>query len=210
MSDLAVRTADRDDHARVTAVLGRAFPVDPVYRWLFPDPRVRARRTGPLIGTMVRHLYRGRVVTEVALDDGALVGAAVWGQPGAEQPDGVRIARALPGMLRAMGRSLPRLVRLGERLEHARPQQPHWYLFHLGADPDRQRHGVGGALLRSMLERCDADGVPAYLECCDANVAYYERFGFAVRDTVAIDDELSCRTMWREPTAPPAPWPSPA
>jgi len=125
-------------------------------------------------------------------------------------PDGLRIARALPGMVRAMGRNLPRLRQLGERLEHARPEQPHWYLFHLGTDPDRQRRGVGTALLRSMLERCDADGTPAYLECCDANVAYYERFGFAVRDTVAVGDGLSCRTMWREPTGPPAPGPSPA
>jgi ribosomal protein S18 acetylase RimI-like enzyme len=87
----------------------------------------------------------------------------VWAEPGAGGPDGLRIARALPGMVRAMGRNLPRLRQLGERLEHARPEQPHWYLFHLGTDPDRQRRGVGTALLRSMLERCDADGTPAYL-----------------------------------------------
>ena len=160
VSDLAVRTADPDDHARITAVLGRAFPVDPVYRWLFPDPRVRAQRTGPLIGTMVRHLHR-TAITEVALSDGALVGAAVWDRPGAVDAPGWRIALALPGMVRATGRDLPRLVRLGERLEGARPERPHWYLFHLGADPDRQRRGVGSALLRSMLERCDIEGAPA-------------------------------------------------
>jgi peroxiredoxin len=61
-----------------------------------------------------------------------------------------------------------------------------------------------------MLARCDDDGVPAYLECCDANVAYYERFGFAVRDTVVIDRRLSCRTMWRKPSPPSAPGPTPA
>ena len=60
---------------------------------------------------------------------------------------------------------------------------------------------MGAALLASMLPRCDA---PAYLECSDANVAYYERFGFAVRDTVVIDDALSCRTMWRHPGPSPA------
>jgi GNAT superfamily N-acetyltransferase len=201
VSDLAVRTADRDDHARVTAVLGRAFQVEPVYHWLFPDPQVRARLVGPLIGTMLRHMHDPVGVTEVAMTDGAIVGAAVWDRPG---PVGVkwwRIAFALPGMLRAMGRGLPRLARLGEQLERARPAEPHWYLSHLGVDPDRQRSGVGAALLGSMLPRCD---VPAYLECSDANVAYYERFGFAVRDTIVIDDVLSCLTMWRNPGPSPA------
>jgi GNAT superfamily N-acetyltransferase len=210
MSDLAVRTADRDDHARVTAVLGRAFQVEPVYHWLFPDPQVRARRVGPLIGTMLRHLHHPVGVTEVALVDGAIVGAAVWDRPGAVGADSLRTARALPGMLRATGRKLPELAKLGRRLEHARPEEPHWYLSHLGADPDRQHHGVGSALLHSMLARCDDDGVPAYLECCDANVAYYERFSFAVRDTVVIDEGLRCRTMWRQPSPPSAPGPTPA
>lgn len=45
---------------------------------------------------------------------------------------------------------------------------------------------------------------PAYLECSDANVAYYERFGFAVRDTVVVDETLSCRAMWRIPGPSPA------
>jgi ribosomal protein S18 acetylase RimI-like enzyme len=204
MPDLAVRTADRDDHTEITAVLGRAFQVEPVYHWLFPDPAVRARRVGPLIGTMLRHLHRRLGLTEVAMVDGAIVGAAVWDRPGTVGPPDWRIAFALPGMLRAMGRELPRLVRLGEVMERARPAEPHWYLSHLGADPERQRSGVGSALLRSMLPRSDADGTPAYLECSDANVGYYERFGFAVRDTVVVDETLSCRAMWRIPGPSPA------
>ena len=204
MPDLAVRTADRDDHTEITAVLGRAFQVEPVYHWLFPDPAVRARRVGPLIGTMLRHLHRRLGLTEVAMVDGAIVGAAVWDRPGTAGPPDWRFAFAVPGMLRAMGRELPRLVRLGEVMGRARPAEPHWYLSHLGADPERQRGGVGTALLRSMLPRCDADGTPAYLECSDANVAYYERFGFAVRDTVVVDETLSCRAMWRIPGPSPA------
>jgi predicted N-acetyltransferase YhbS len=98
-------------------------------------------------------------------------------------------------MLRAVGRRMPDLVRLGEAVEAARPSVPHWYLSHLGVDPDRQGHGLGSALLRAMPPT--RDGLPAYLECKPAHVGYYARFGFAVSGEVVVDPTLSLVTMWR-------------
>ena len=199
--ELAVRESTARDRRAVAAVLGRAFQVDPVYRWLYPDPTARERRLGSLMDVYLRHLHAGMGTVEVATDPaGAIVGAAVWDRPGALSSARWHIVRALPGMLWATGRDLPRLARLGEVLEAARPSPPHWYLFHLGAEPDHQRSGIGTALLDSMLARCPTG---AYLECCDANLDYYRRFGFAPADTVEVDETLSVRTMWRDP--PPAP-----
>ncbi|MEC3979979.1 GNAT family N-acetyltransferase [Amycolatopsis sp. H20-H5] len=197
--DVVVRTASRSDRRRVAEVLGRAFQVEPVYEWLYPGTGLRARRLPLLLGTFVWRLHPGLGIVEVAVADGEVIGAAVWDRPGAVRAGPVRTARALPGMLRAVGSRLPKLAALGEALEKARPEESHWYLFHLGADPEWQSRGAGTALLRARLEQCDIDGLPAYLECKQSHVPYYARFGFEVIGEVKIDDSLSTLTMWREP-----------
>ncbi|GAA4534461.1 GNAT family N-acetyltransferase [Amycolatopsis samaneae] len=200
-SGLVVRAAQGADRRQAIEVLGRAFQVEPVYHWVFPDPGVRARKLAPLLGTFVRHLHAGTRTTEVATVAGTVVGAAVWDRPGAVHPGPLRTMRALPGLLRACGRGLPRLGKLGEKFDEARPDRPHWYLFHLGADPERQGNGVGSALLRAGLARCDREGMPAYLECKPSHLSYYARFGFEAHGEIVVDEALSSRTMWREPTA---------
>ena len=51
--------------------------------------------------------------------------------------------------------------------------------------------------MRAMPPACE--GAPAYLECKPANVAFYERFGFAVSGEVVVDPTLSVVTMWYAP-----------
>jgi hypothetical protein len=52
-----------------------------------------------------------------------------------------------------------------------------------------------------VLERCDAEGLPAYLESSKAsNVPFYERFGFRVtQDLQLAPDAPTLYGMWREP-----------
>jgi GNAT superfamily N-acetyltransferase len=148
---------------------------------------------------MVTHIHAGLGVVQVATDGDALVGVAIWDAPGARELGGRRMLRALPGMLRATGRRLPRLTRLGAPLDAARPTTPHWYLSHLGVAPHMQGRGVGAALMGAMPPL--RDGAPAYLECKPGNVAFYQRFGFDVSGEVTIDADLSVLTMWRPRTA---------
>ncbi len=61
------------------------------------------------------------------------------------------------------------------------PHEPHWYLATLGTAVEQQGKGVGGALLRPVLEHCDAEGLPCYLESSkERNVPFYRRHGFEV------------------------------
>ena len=56
------------------------------------------------------------------------------------------------------------------------------------SDPAHQGTGIGTALLEPVLATCDRDGVPAYLESSkEANVPYYERFGWKVTAKASID-----------------------
>ena len=77
---------------------------------------------------------------------------------------------------------------------------PHWYLAILGTDPAHQGCGVGGALIRAITDRCDEEGLGAYLESSkERNVPYYARHGFEVRDQITSGDGPPMWLMWRDP-----------
>ena len=59
---------------------------------------------------------------------------------------------------------LSNLVAVIEQMGQHHPPEPHWYLPLIGVDPARQGQGLGAALMRPVLAKCDAAGLPAYLE----------------------------------------------
>jgi hypothetical protein len=54
--------------------------------------------------------------------------------------------------------------------------------------------------MRETLDRCDRQGLGAYLESSNIrNVPFYERHGFRVLAEVSPSPEFTARPMWREP-----------
>lgn len=101
------------------------------------------------------------------------------------------------------GPTLPRALRLLGRLDALHPTEAHWYLSTIGTDPDQQGRGVGSALMAPGLERCDAEGVRAYLESSkEANLPFYRRFGFEVTSEIVTEGGPTIWQMWREPQPP--------
>ena len=88
-----------------------------------------------------------------------------------------------------------------ELMEKHHPEEPHWYLMVIGSDPAVRGAGFGHALMRSRLDRCDAEGAPAYLENSNPkNEPYYLRFGFEVTGEIKLPDGGPCMwPMWRAP-----------
>lgn len=55
-------------------------------------------------------------------------------------------------------------------------------------------------MLQPVLERCDADGVRAYLESTNLrNHSLYHRQGFVDAGEIRLDGGPSLTPMWREP-----------
>ena len=190
-----VRPATAAETPAAVAVLARAFQDHPVYRYVLPDEAARRRRLPGLMQTMVVTMYGHAGPLDVAAEDGSVVGAAAWHRPGAPSPGGLATMRGLAGMARATRTRLGEWSRLGSAIE-LRPAEPHWYLFHVGAEPDHQARGVGSTLVRRGLERVDAEGVAAHLECAPELVGYYARFGFAEVAAVPLE-ALELVTMTR-------------
>jgi GNAT superfamily N-acetyltransferase len=147
--------------------------------------------------TELHHESLRHGAVEVACVDGRVAGAAMWFPTGTWS--GTE-ASALPGYLRAFGRRLVTVSQYQSVAVHAHPrEEPHWYLAFIGVDPVRQGHGVGAALLRSRLRRCDEEGLPAYLESSKLeNVPLYQHFGFHVTGTLRLPEGAPVvNTMWR-------------
>ncbi|MBV7699251.1 GNAT family N-acetyltransferase [Streptomyces sp. TRM70350] len=64
----------------------------------------------------------------------------------------------------------------------------HW-LEHFYLTPHLQGTGIGGAVLRALLEQCDRDGTVVRLNVLQGSPArrLYERHGFAVESEGAVD-----------------------
>jgi ribosomal protein S18 acetylase RimI-like enzyme len=132
------------------------------------------------------------------------IGAAMWMPPGTWKLSPLAQLGMLPAMARAVRGDLPRVVKLDSFVEKGHPDEPpHWYLNAMGVTPDWQGRGIGTALMRPVLQRCDAKSVPAYLETSTTRgCALYERNGFEVVEEcrVAADAPPIWR-MWRKPRA---------
>ena len=49
----------------------------------------------------------------------------------------------------------------------------------IGVHPDTQGQGLGSTLMRPTLDRCDREGLPAYIEASnERSAALYARLGF--------------------------------
>jgi GNAT superfamily N-acetyltransferase len=108
-------------------------------------------------------------------------------------------------VLRYVATNLVTTLRILNTVEQMHPHEPHWYLATLGTAVEWQGKGVGSALMRPVLEHCDAEGLPCYLESSKGrNVPFYERHGFSVVQEVALPNGgPPIWTMWREPQQPP-------
>ncbi|ORB28463.1 GNAT family N-acetyltransferase [Mycolicibacterium parafortuitum] len=204
MGDIGVRFVEKRDVAELSQVLARAFFDDPVMVWMIPDETRRVRALERMFGAMTRHHFVGGGGAEVAADAGGAgrIGAAsLWDPPGRWKQTPREELRMMPSLIRALGRHARRGMTMGEVMKKHHPEEPHWYLGVIGSDPDVRGKGFGNALMRSRLDRCDAEGAPAYLESSkESNVPYYMRFGFEVTAELTVPDGgPTMWQMWRNP-----------
>lgn len=194
-----VRRAVSEDLPHLARTLARAFHDDPVMTYLAPAGPEWERRAARFFLAGARHglhLGDGNVWTATGFE-----AAAVWAPPGQWKETPSSILRAMPATLSFFRRRVLVALSLLNRMESAHPAAPeHWYLNFLGADPDHQGKGYGAALIGPGLERCDTEGIPAYLVSSKfSNVAFYARHGFEERDPIVIDGGPTLYPMWREP-----------
>ena len=199
-----VRKAQAAEIPSMAGVLARAFHDDPVFTWVLRGDGGRLKLLERAFALFLRRVW---IDEEETFTTASVAGVAVWEPPGQWKYSAWEQLRLLPAMAGVFRRHLPRTLRALMALESDHPAEPraepHYYLPFIGVDPRWQGRGLGAAVLRPILERCDREGVPAFLEASTPrNRAMYERHGFTVMDEFALGKGAPPQwRMWREASA---------
>ncbi|MEU0166744.1 GNAT family N-acetyltransferase [Streptomyces iakyrus] len=195
---VAIRTAGEGDRELIVRLLDEAFQDDPVSGWVFPDAEDRRAKHPRLMAAFTDIvLAAGRIdVTE----DGSA--CALWlSMPADEDHDDAEDEG--PAQVReAVDPDNERVESIGRLMAAVHPTgRAHEYLWMIGVAPGRQGEGLGTALIEAVLDRCDREGLPAYLEASNARSRHlYERLGFEpAGPALDLPDGPSMWPMWREP-----------
>ncbi|MFF9492056.1 GNAT family N-acetyltransferase [Streptomyces flaveolus] len=202
---VAIRTAGEGDRELVVRLLDEAFQDDPVSRWVFPGEEYR-RRT---------HRRLMAVFTDAVLADGWIditedgAACALWlsvsedGHDDGHDGETDEAGADGPAQVReAVDPDNARVERIARLTEGIHPSgRAHAYLWMIGVTPGRQGEGLGTALIESVLDRCDREELPAYLEASSARSrGLYERLGFEFTGrALDLPDGPRMWPMWREP-----------
>jgi GNAT superfamily N-acetyltransferase len=190
-----VRVARRGELDRVIEVFALGFADDPVWgHWTLPETSERVEPLRDFWAPFVHGSakYDGVVV----LDD--LSAVALWVPPGVPELDEAAEEEAAAATRRVCGERAALIDAGWELFAQTRPSPPHWYLSLLATDPAARGRGRGMALVTQVLERVDADGLPAYLESTNpGNVARYQRAGFDLIGYFDLPEGPRVDRMWR-------------
>lgn len=199
MTAAAVTVAGPGDAVPLTRLLTAAFGTGELADWLVPD-LARRREIYPRYWSIIaRHAVAGAATVEVTDVDTA---AALWYPSAGSGPDLVP-ADYDTALAAACGECRDRFAALDEAMHDAYPDRPGYaYLGFVGVAPDRQRQGLGAALLEYRHRRLDAAGTAAFLIASSPDSARlyrrlgYRRYGAEIRPA---PDAPALYPMLREP-----------
>jgi GNAT superfamily N-acetyltransferase len=179
--------------ANAVAALTLAFSADPVNRWCWPGA---AEYLAAFPG-FVRALGGNAFAAECAFEIAGGTGVALWLPPNVE-PDEAALIEIVQGAVHASRQN--DLFEVIGQAGKFHPQGLHWYLPFVGVEPMQQGRGLGALVLRPILERCDHERLPAYLESTNPrNVPFYESLGFRSIGIIQAGTSPEIVPMLREP-----------
>ncbi len=193
MTTPAIKVATTSDEAPAIAVMVLAFGSDPAARWTWPDPQQYLTHFPDFVKTLGGKAFEHGSAYYV----NGYAGAALW-LPPEVSPD----EEALTTLLQRTGAAHVQedAAAVFEQMGRYHPQEPHWFLPFIGADPSQQGKGYGTALMKHALVPCDRDHKLAYLESSNPkNIPLYERHGFELLGIIQVGTSPPIFPMLRKP-----------
>jgi ribosomal protein S18 acetylase RimI-like enzyme len=195
-ANLSVRSVDESHAGAAFATIVLAFDADPAARWSWPLAADFLRNM-PLAA---RAFGEKAFAAGTAYEIGGFAGVALWLPPGTSS-DGEALASLMKRTTPAANQQ--DAAKVFEQMDGFHPREPHWYLPLIGVDPSRQGQRLGDQLMVHALARCDADGLPAYLESSNPrNIPFYRRQGFEAIGRIQVRSSPTLVPMLRTPRAP--------
>jgi ribosomal protein S18 acetylase RimI-like enzyme len=175
---IRVIKATTKDASLVSQIISEAFSNDPVMQWWNPHSRELAQY---IFGMTARFLFVKHKETYLT-SDGA--GAALCLPPNVNSDSLSLLPKVLIGgyaMFKTGAEGIKKLLAMGKYFNDHHPVEPHFYIHALGVRHNQNGRGIGTTLLRAIIERCDREGLLAYLENSNIrNLPLYQCVGFRV------------------------------
>ncbi|GLH99880.1 N-acetyltransferase [Phytohabitans aurantiacus] len=171
--------------------------------WLIPDRGERKAVFGRYWQALVDPVLSGRVDGWFVDVTDPVDAVAVWQDHTPSQTAQSNVDDEL--LNAAYGRHADRFRLREAVLAHHRPSQPHRGLVWMGVRPDRQRQGLGSALLRHALRSMDtdSDGAATYLVAvCSPAREFFMRHGYQLHQPAPLflpDSGPALWPLWRDP-----------
>jgi len=179
--------------ANAIATLTLAFSTDPANRWCWPGTAEYLTA----FPEFVRALGGKAFAAECGFEIAGGAGAALWLPPGVE-PDEAQLIEIIQRSVHASRQNA--LFEIIQQMGTYHPPTTHWYLPFVGVEPMQQNRGLGALLLRPILERCNHERLPAYLESTNPrNIPFYESLGFRRVGMIQSGTSPEIVPMLREP-----------
>lgn len=194
-----IRKATQSDTDRLAVTLARAFDDDPVIDWLARKDNKRAHGIESLFRACIADLCL-RHENVFTTED--VSGGALWFPPDTSEISFIRQLSLANKMIPFSGwTGLLRLALSQDRAHKKHPRGKYYYLQFIGVDPSHRGTGTGAALLKPVLDICDAEKCGAYLESSkETNIGFYRRFGFEVTGRIVLGKSAPpVWSMWRSP-----------
>jgi len=197
IAERSVRVAGAGDVDRLSRALAEAFEDDPLWAWVLPEREGRHAR--------LLRFYRYELQKLVLPAGRALMNTSGDGACLELPTDGWHMSLrqqllSAATFLRILGRRLGEASQLAAEMERRHPTEPHYYVAYVGVRTSAQGQGLGTTLMGPTLERCDKEGVPAYLEATnERNAGLYERLGFEHVGSFSVLDSPPLWAMRRPP-----------
>ena len=194
-----IRKAVPEDLPQISSALTRAFFDDPLFAWSLSDEDRRQRLLPEFFALFTSAFLRHE---ETYTTEGGVVAAALWAPPGAVPVSGDDAEELGRQIEELAGPDAPRFLGVNKLFDDHHPHGSYWYLQFMGVAPGWQGRGIGSALMTPILERCDREGVRAYLDATtERNKRLYERHGFEAEEAFAPQGGPPLWPMWRQPAS---------
>ncbi|TVP60521.1 MAG: N-acetyltransferase [Nodularia sp. (in: Bacteria)] len=181
------------------SVLAQGFADDPMLAFVFPDSNTRVEALTNWFQLFVRDGCNRGTVTLASTDQGAIIWYPADVQIFDHNFD--ELFSKLAVVIEKFGglEAVSRFEQLAKAVVSTEPEVPHCEVFWLALLPESRGQGVGGSLLKPVLEYADANQVGCYLvSSTPRNISFYEKHGFRQLFPLPIGDSLVLTGMWRD------------
>jgi ribosomal protein S18 acetylase RimI-like enzyme len=166
-------------------VAGEAFQDDPTSIFVYPDEEERKEKLQYGFRMLYKYGIKNGVTYAISPN---LEGIIIWLPPNKIYTSfwtmmrygGFYTMRKVSLSIKKMKKTLAVFSYIESKHKELIPFD-HWYLQNIAVQPNEQRKGYGGTLLKYMISKIDSEGLPIYLETnSETNLPFYQKYGFEI------------------------------